>query len=265
MEDNAFLGDLGYTMGTDYDLDEYNGRFCVTPEFPGGTYAYFVAIATNGTPVYPYNIGRTFYGTPNGAAVTTLAESVTTNFVGGASAPQTLGKPAVSGGNVTLTWSGTEGGTYRVECTTNFTTWTTNATNLTATGGTGRYTNSTAAGLGFYKIARTALAAYDPVSGTGGGGTGTNVAAPGGTVLRGGTYLVTITLPTTPPQPPANLVPASVTLAGTIIGTAISRPAQGTVLVTFVIPAGAPTGAQNIVVTFNPNPAYTMTGALTIN
>ena len=266
MEDNAFLGDLGYTMGTDYDLDEYNGRFCVTPEFPGGTYAYFVSISTNGTPVYPYNIGRSFYGTPSGVAVTTLAETVTTNFVGGASAPQTFGKPTVSGGNVTLTWSGTEGGTYRVECTTNFTTWTTNTTNLTAAGGTGRYTNSTAAGRGFYKIARTALATYDPVSDTGGGGGGgTNVVAPGGTVLRGGTYTVTITLPTTPPQPPANLVPISVTLAGTITGTSISRPAQGTVIATFTIPAGAPTGAQNIVVTFNPAPTYTMNGALTIN
>jgi hypothetical protein len=29
----------------DFDLDEYNGRWCVTPEFPNGTYAYFVAIS----------------------------------------------------------------------------------------------------------------------------------------------------------------------------------------------------------------------------
>ena len=74
-----------------------------------------------------------------------------------------------------------------------------------------------------------------------------------------------ITLPTTPPQPPANLIPTSVTLAGPITGTSVSRPAQGTVIATFAIPAGAPTGAQNIVVTFNPAPTYTMTGAFTIN
>ncbi|MEN9777157.1 MAG: hypothetical protein RJB04_912, partial [Verrucomicrobiota bacterium] len=62
MEDNAFLGDLTqpttgqkFVMGIDYDLDENNGRWCVTPEFPEGTYAYFVAIAADGTPVYPYN------------------------------------------------------------------------------------------------------------------------------------------------------------------------------------------------------------------
>lgn len=34
-----FVEDFEYTE--DGDLDEYNGRFCTTPEFPGGTYAYF--------------------------------------------------------------------------------------------------------------------------------------------------------------------------------------------------------------------------------
>src|SRR5206468_1120631 len=50
MEDNDYLGDLGFTQGVDFDLDEYNGRFCVTPEFPGGTYAYFTCVSTNGAP-----------------------------------------------------------------------------------------------------------------------------------------------------------------------------------------------------------------------
>ena len=62
MEDNDYLGDLGQTQGVQFGLDEYNGRWCVTPEFPGGTYAYFVCISSNGAPVYPYNIGRAFYG-----------------------------------------------------------------------------------------------------------------------------------------------------------------------------------------------------------
>ena len=69
-----YLGDLGLTMGVDFDLNEWNARFCVTPEFPGGTWAYFVCISSNGAPVYPYNIGRQFYGTPTGANVTTLTE-----------------------------------------------------------------------------------------------------------------------------------------------------------------------------------------------
>src|SRR5262249_8044274 len=58
MEDHAYLGDLGKKQGVDFDLDECNGRFCVTPEFPNGTYAYFVCVEADGTPVFPYNIGR---------------------------------------------------------------------------------------------------------------------------------------------------------------------------------------------------------------
>ena len=44
------------------DLDISNGRFCVTPEFPNGTYAYFVGVSTNITTntlesEFPYFIG----------------------------------------------------------------------------------------------------------------------------------------------------------------------------------------------------------------
>ena len=54
-------------------LDEYNGRFCVTPEFPNGTYAYFTTINDVGTedfsgyksPVFPYLIGNKFKSRPN--------------------------------------------------------------------------------------------------------------------------------------------------------------------------------------------------------
>ena len=102
MEDNAFLGDLGYKQGVDFDLDESNGRFCVTPEFPNGTYAYFVSIAADGTPVYPYNIGRSYHGTPSGGNVTSIPETVITNFVGGPSRPIVFGSPVVKSGEVSL-------------------------------------------------------------------------------------------------------------------------------------------------------------------
>jgi hypothetical protein len=57
-------------------LDENNGRFCVTPEFPNGTYAYFATINdglsdSSGTfsgfkrPVFPYFIGNSFKSKPN--------------------------------------------------------------------------------------------------------------------------------------------------------------------------------------------------------
>ena len=44
------------------DLDEHNGRFCVTPEYPQGTYAYFATIDRAGNSVFPYIMGPTYYG-----------------------------------------------------------------------------------------------------------------------------------------------------------------------------------------------------------
>lgn len=58
------------------DLDEHNGRFCITPEFPNGVYAYFCCInssaiedggAFNGfrKPVFPYIVGDTYKSQPD--------------------------------------------------------------------------------------------------------------------------------------------------------------------------------------------------------
>ena len=57
------------------DLDEHNGRFCITPEYPEGVYAYFTTINegqvdsvgpfTNyKSPVFPYFIGNTYKSKP---------------------------------------------------------------------------------------------------------------------------------------------------------------------------------------------------------
>jgi len=46
------------------ELDENNGRFCVTPEYPNGTYAYFISIDGLGNPTFPYIIGKNFYSLP---------------------------------------------------------------------------------------------------------------------------------------------------------------------------------------------------------
>jgi YHYH protein/Putative Ig domain len=43
------------------DLDVHNGRYCVTPDYPSGTYAYFCTVDNNGNPVYPYVIGDTLF------------------------------------------------------------------------------------------------------------------------------------------------------------------------------------------------------------
>lgn len=57
----TFIEDYTYipNSGT---LDQYNGRFCVTPDFPSGTYAYFATQDSSNNPVYPYFVGRAFYG-----------------------------------------------------------------------------------------------------------------------------------------------------------------------------------------------------------
>ena len=58
----GYQEDFEYVPGLG-DLDDHNGRFCITPEYPLGTYAYFVTLDSTLTPVYPYAIGQTFYGT----------------------------------------------------------------------------------------------------------------------------------------------------------------------------------------------------------
>ena len=70
VEDYVFVGDG--------DLDEHNGRFCVTPEFPNGVYAYFATI-DDGTvessgpfrnykkPTFPYLIGNRYKSIPEEA------------------------------------------------------------------------------------------------------------------------------------------------------------------------------------------------------
>ena len=109
IEDYAYLGDLGHVQGRDFDLDELNGRWCVTPEYPQGTYAYFTTIDAGGKPAYPYNMGRRYHGYPNGRLVNAIHEPVTTNFTVQAYVPV---KTAVK--MTTLTWNN-NGGSYQPE------------------------------------------------------------------------------------------------------------------------------------------------------
>ena len=60
MQDWEYIEGLG-------DLDYHNGRFCVTPEFPSGTYAYFLSTQESDVdnPAFPYMIGSTLRETIN--------------------------------------------------------------------------------------------------------------------------------------------------------------------------------------------------------
>ena len=63
-----------YEFTNNGDLDIHNGRYCKTPEFPNGTYAYFATVNTlkdasgpfNGylKPIFPYIVGDTFKSKP---------------------------------------------------------------------------------------------------------------------------------------------------------------------------------------------------------
>jgi hypothetical protein len=265
LEDNDYLGDHGFTQGVDFDLNEYNARWCVTPEFPDGTWAYFCTLTSSNMPAFPYAIGRQFLGTPYTTTFTSIPAGTTNYFKGGPNTVESMSSITTSNADVTLVWNSVEGGTYTIQASpdiTNSNNWTSLTTNFTANAGTttaaqevGGASNSQR----FYRIGRNGLAPYWPAVASG----GSTSVAPGGSANRGSTVTVTITLPTNPPQPPSNLMPSSVTLAGTITGTNISRPASGTVIATFTIPGSAPTGPQNIAVVFNPAPTYNV--SFTIN
>ena len=72
-----FIEDYSHTEVNDPTiLDENNGRFCVTPEYPNGTYAYFTTVGNGNAdsagpfagykkPAFPYLIGNSFNSTPN--------------------------------------------------------------------------------------------------------------------------------------------------------------------------------------------------------
>lgn len=58
-------------------LDEHNGRFCVTPEYPNGIYCYFATVDSVWNSAYPYAVGPTFYGVKTAVKVPSITEPVT--------------------------------------------------------------------------------------------------------------------------------------------------------------------------------------------
>jgi YHYH protein/Secretion system C-terminal sorting domain len=63
--------DYVYTNGAG-DLDQYNGRFCITPDYPSGTYCYFTTIDASGTPAYPFVLASQYYGVTVSAPYTNI-------------------------------------------------------------------------------------------------------------------------------------------------------------------------------------------------
>ncbi|MEO9533892.1 MAG: YHYH protein [Crocinitomicaceae bacterium] len=101
------------------DLDEYNGRWCVTPEYPDTIYAYFITQDASGEPEYPYIVGPEYFGSVISSEIGTASGS--TVIPAGTSCDGGMGlndenelsfevypNPA----NALLTVSGINGGTY---------------------------------------------------------------------------------------------------------------------------------------------------------
>jgi hypothetical protein len=57
----AFIQDYEFVSGSGH-LDEHNGRYGVTPEYPNGIYAYFATLDNSLNSDYPYFIGDSYYG-----------------------------------------------------------------------------------------------------------------------------------------------------------------------------------------------------------
>ena len=180
-EDYDYLGDLGYTQGVTstvngytirFDLNQYNVRYCKTPEFPNGTWAYFTTITSSGSPWYPYNVGRWYYGSPTaGNSTTTTMDAdmpLTRYYKGATSTSETWSSTpiTVSGNTVTLSWNAVEGGTYQVFTSSdlNSNTW----SDVVVTPNSNIATmneNVDTAGTPkkFYKVKRTGMTNYDNI------------------------------------------------------------------------------------------------------
>jgi len=139
-EDKSFMGHLinpadgnWFTQGEDFDLDLHNGRCCVTPEYPNGTYAYFVTIDDSGEPMFPYVLGWQYCGNPTGGENASIpVAGVTTYYAAQQAALDPLRR--TTNGTITLQWSSREGGQYRVYSSPDLQTWTTASPSLPSGG-----------------------------------------------------------------------------------------------------------------------------------
>lgn len=106
-----YVEDFEYVAGLG-DLDTYNGRFAVTPQYPAGIYAYHVTLGASGASAYPYSIGPSYNGIVATENITsmghvTISEAVTTYTptpVPGV-VPDTLALTKLSPGSISIGWS----------------------------------------------------------------------------------------------------------------------------------------------------------------
>ena len=249
LEDYAYKGDLGLLQGSNFDLDQFNGRFCITPEFPDGVWAYFTTIAADGTPLFPYNVGRNFYGAPSGGNTNTIPGGATRVFSGGPSLQHRTTSLSGDADSLVLTWSTVEGGSYQLESSSDLGNWTEEGEEFTA-----QSISSSLAPAGvpafqstrFYRLRRTGLADYDATGFAnlfGDGPTAGNQAGPGPDRF--------IANFDGPPLPPINVIEELRIGRPGIPATVITRNSTRQLTVSFNA-AELPPGSHAVYVIFTP-------------
>jgi hypothetical protein len=265
-EDYEYLGDVGKTQGVDFDLNRQNVRYCVTPEYPNGTYAYFVCIDGSGNTVFPDIINQEYFGsaTPGQGTVTSISETVTEYRDAGPAAAITVTASA-SGSGAALSWNSAEGATYKVESSSNNSTWTTLSSAVTSGGLTTAYTATTAAA--YYRVTLTAMATYD------------SNATYGTPIGKSGTvqYSVTTTVPAITTQPVSLTVTAGASATFTVVASGTAPLAyqwqkgggtiNGATSASYTIAATSATdaGTYTCVVTNSAGTATSNAATLTVN
>ena len=167
-EDYDYLGDLGYIAGKEFDLDRYNGRFCVTPDFPQGTYAYFVALDADGRAAFPMSSAAVLRR-PAGGNVSKIDEVVTTYRTGGAESPIHVATVKTPDGGARITWNSVEGGHYTVQSSASGSDWTTLAPDVRSQGTETTYEAQAGRAVAGMKQFRVMLASLDPYDNTSAG------------------------------------------------------------------------------------------------
>ena len=269
MEDNDYKGDLGMTLGLEFDLNEYNVRWCVTPEFPNGIWAYFTCIEADGTPTFPYNIVRTYFGEPSNVNFSGIpgaddtASELTILFEGGPEKEEvatelSVNTPATD--QVIITWSAVEGGTYQISETTDL------ANDFTSIGSeilaeadqiaSVQDYGSNLPSSAFYKITRTDLNDFDDE--------GFVYEQPSAEIVESVT--ITVTMNNGGPRN-LNVLPSALTFEGESIDIAsanVTRPSRPTLSLEVQLYGRSP-GDYNIVATYPPGNGPVRTGTYTIH
>lgn len=264
LEDYTYKGDLGLTLfegegtfnaSTQFDLNEHNTRFCITPEFPEGTWAYFTTIESDGAPAFPYNIGRAFLGEPTGGSLTSYPSDdgeITVDFE---SPLVTDEKPDFSqnGSTLKIEWSALEGGTYTISSSTSLDNWKPESSNVKPQLNKLTIEQETSGDNDhkFFRIQRTGLEDYDDTAfGSGGGNPGGGNPGGGQQGTGDGTLDFEARFNATPPLPPQNAL-NSVTVGG-VAADIISYDQQNGIIGVDFDSSGLAPGNYDVIISFAP-------------